>query len=149
MKVAVTATGNDLESTLDSRFGRCRYLLFVDTENMEYEALANPYAEEAGGVGPRLASLMAERGATLLLTGALGPNAQRALDAADIRTLVDCQGTIREAIEHLAAEAAPAEQAATPTASQTQPRQPRRCGGCGLGRQHRQRGHARGRDQKH
>ena len=38
MKVAISATGDSLGAVVDSRFGRCAWLLLVDSETMEYKA---------------------------------------------------------------------------------------------------------------
>jgi len=39
MKIAITATGPDLDSIVDPRFGRCAYFLIIDPETMEYESI--------------------------------------------------------------------------------------------------------------
>ena len=41
MKIAITAKGTTLTDEIDPRFGRAPYILIVDTETMEYEALDN------------------------------------------------------------------------------------------------------------
>ncbi|MDY7110172.1 MAG: NifB/NifX family molybdenum-iron cluster-binding protein [Planctomycetota bacterium] len=99
MKIAITSQGDNLNSAIDQRFGRCPYLLIVETDGMQGEAVVNPYADESGGVGSRLAGLVADKGAEVVLTGTLGPNAQDALDAAGIRAVLDCAGTVRESVE--------------------------------------------------
>jgi len=33
MKIAITSTGNSLESNIDQRFGRCAYFVIYNTEN--------------------------------------------------------------------------------------------------------------------
>ena len=38
MKIAVSSKGTDLDAEVDPRFGRCQYLLFVDTDTLDYEA---------------------------------------------------------------------------------------------------------------
>ena len=39
MKVIISATGKDLESDIDIRFGRCKYFLIVNTETNETKAI--------------------------------------------------------------------------------------------------------------
>ena len=34
MKIAITSTGNSLESNIDQRFGRCAYFVIYNTENL-------------------------------------------------------------------------------------------------------------------
>lgn len=41
MKIAVTSQGDTLDSQLDPRFGRAAYIIVVDTETLEFEALDN------------------------------------------------------------------------------------------------------------
>jgi len=41
MKIAGTATGSDLDSQVDPRFGRTVYILIVDTATLEFEVLDN------------------------------------------------------------------------------------------------------------
>ncbi len=42
MKVVVTSGGADLEAPSSPVFGRCLGYIFVDTDNMEFEAMPNP-----------------------------------------------------------------------------------------------------------
>jgi predicted Fe-Mo cluster-binding NifX family protein len=41
MKIAVSATGPELEDLVDPRFGRCTYYIIADTETLKYEAVTN------------------------------------------------------------------------------------------------------------
>ncbi len=41
MRIAVSSTGNSLDSQVDPRFGRCQIVLVVDTETLKVEALSN------------------------------------------------------------------------------------------------------------
>lgn len=41
MKIAVSATGPELEDLMDPRFGRCRYYIIADTEALNFEAVLN------------------------------------------------------------------------------------------------------------
>lgn len=63
MILAVTATGKTLDDSVDPRFGRCPYLLVIETETMHREPVENPNLA-AGGAGIQSARLMAERGAS-------------------------------------------------------------------------------------
>ena len=51
MKVAVSATGENLDAQIDPRFGRCQYFVIVDMDSMEYEAILNASAMATGGAG--------------------------------------------------------------------------------------------------
>lgn len=82
MKIAVTAADASLESPLDPRFGRCPYLLIVNTDDLSFETLENPNIGRDSGAGIQTAQLVAGRGAQVLLTGNCGPNAYQTLAAA-------------------------------------------------------------------
>jgi predicted Fe-Mo cluster-binding NifX family protein len=127
MRIAITSRGNDLDSPVDQRFGRCPILLIVETDDMTYDAIENPYVEEAGGVGGRLASLLADRHVSAVLTGAVGPHAQQALEAAGIQIVPGCSGSAREGVEAFKAGGFDTHQ---PTASAP----PASGGGRGLGK---------------
>jgi predicted Fe-Mo cluster-binding NifX family protein len=100
MKVAVTATGTALDSPVDPRFGRAPYILIVDSETMAVEALDNQENMNAlKGAGIQAATMVSDYGAEVLLTGHCGPNAYRALRAANIQVANNATGTVREAIK--------------------------------------------------
>jgi predicted Fe-Mo cluster-binding NifX family protein len=96
MKIAITSTGTELDSTVEPRFGRCPYFALVDTETGGFEAKANPFRDAAGGAGVQAAQWVADRGVSVLLTGRCGPKAAAVLDDADIRIVEDVMGTVRE-----------------------------------------------------
>ena len=99
MKIAVSSTGKDLNSQIDPRFGRCQYFIFIDPETMEFEVSENEGLMASGGAGVQAAQLIAQRGATALITGNLGPNAASALSAAGIKVYLVPGGTAREVTE--------------------------------------------------
>jgi len=96
MKIAITSTGTELDSTVEPRFGRCPYFALVDTETGGFEAKANPFRDAAGGAGVQAAQWVADQGVSVLLTGRCGPKAAAVLDDADIRIVEDVMGTVRE-----------------------------------------------------
>lgn len=99
MKIAISATGKDLDSPIDPRFGRCQYFIFVDPETMEFEALGNEGLMASGGAGVQAAQFIVQKGAKALVTGNLGPNAASALSASGIKVHLVSGGTIREVTE--------------------------------------------------
>ena len=99
MKIAVSATGVDLNAPVDPRFGRCANFIIVDTETMAFEAIPNPYITAGGGAGIQSAQLVAEKGAQAVLTGNCGPNAFQTLSAAGVQVITGASGTVREAVE--------------------------------------------------
>ena len=85
MKICVTAQGGTLDSAVDPRFGRCRYFIFVDTGDLEFEAVGNPNLESTGGAGIQSAQLAVSRKAEAVITGNIGPNAFQVLQAASAK----------------------------------------------------------------
>jgi len=99
MKVAVSATGNQLDSAIDARFGRCAYFLIVDTENMSVEAFSNESGALGGGAGIQSAQFIASKGIQFVITGNCGPEAIYTLSAAGIGVILGQSGAAKEAIE--------------------------------------------------
>lgn len=100
MRIAVTAKETSLDSDLDQRFGRARYLIVVDTDTGETESYDNEVnLNAAQGAGIQTAQNVAMLNVEAVLTGHVGPNAFRALSAAGIRVYTGSKGTVREAVE--------------------------------------------------
>ena len=100
MKIAVTSTGIDLDSQVDPRFGRASYILIVDSESFDYEVLDNKENVNAlKGAGIQAAKAISDKGAEVLLTGFCGPNAFKALKAANIGVSNDAGGSVKNAVK--------------------------------------------------
>jgi predicted Fe-Mo cluster-binding NifX family protein len=99
MKICVSAASNSLDSPIDPRFGRCPYLVIVDSENMQFEAVPNMASDATSGAGIQAAQTIASKGAEVLITGNVGPNAFQALSAAGIKIVTGALGTVREVVE--------------------------------------------------
>ncbi|MFC1998395.1 NifB/NifX family molybdenum-iron cluster-binding protein [Chloroflexota bacterium] len=99
MKVAVSATGPDLNAEVDPRFGRCQYFVIVDSDTMEAEGVSNANAMAGGGAGIAAAQLVASKGAEVLLTGHAGPNAFQTLTAVNVQVMTGVTGKVRDAVE--------------------------------------------------
>ena len=100
MKICVTSSGQRLEDAVDPRFGRCQYFIIIDTESMQFEAIENPAMSAGGGAGTQAGQLVANKGAEVVLTGNVGPNAFNTLQAAGLKIVVGLSGiTVGQAIE--------------------------------------------------
>ena len=98
MKVCVSSTGRELTSSVDPRFGRASFFIFIDSETKEYEAAANG-AGGAGGAGVQAANLVCEKKADCVLTGNIGPNAFSVLQTAGIDSFLGIEGTVEESLD--------------------------------------------------
>ena len=86
MRIAISTGGRDLEQFVDDRFGRCPYFLFCDSEDPQgtAEYKDNPALSGTGGAGIAAAEFMANEKVEVLITGSLGPNALRVIEAGNI-----------------------------------------------------------------
>jgi predicted Fe-Mo cluster-binding NifX family protein len=66
---------------------------------MEFETAENAGLTASGGAGVQAAQLVAQKGATALITGNLGPNAATALSASGIKVYLVPGGTVKEVAE--------------------------------------------------
>lgn len=100
MKIAVTAKGTTLDVEIDPRFGRAPYIIIVDTETMAFEAMDNSENVNAfKGAGIQAATMVADKGAEVLLTGYCGPNAFKTVQAAGMKVVNDITGTVQEVVQ--------------------------------------------------
>jgi len=99
MKIAITATGADLQAQVDPRFGRAQYFIIVDPETMEFEAIENSSLSAAHGAGIQSGQLMSSKDVSAVITGSVGPNAFQTLTAAGIQIFQSPSGTVQQAVE--------------------------------------------------
>ena len=99
MKVAISAAGKDLESSIDERFGRCRYFIIVETDDMSYEVIENTNADLSTSAGIQSASLVASKGVEAVITGNCGPKAMQVFTATTIKVIIGQHGMIKAVVE--------------------------------------------------
>jgi len=97
--MCVTATAGDLNAQVDPRFGRCQYFVFIDSDTMAFEAMANKAIAAPGGAGIQAAQTVVNKGANVLISGNIGPNAFQVLSTADVKIATGAYGTVKEAVE--------------------------------------------------
>jgi predicted Fe-Mo cluster-binding NifX family protein len=98
MKIAISTTGNSLESMIDPRFGRCQYFIYIDPDTLQFEALDNPGLIASAGAGIAAAQAIASKGVEAVITGICGPNAFQVLSAARIKVFTGVSGTVKDVI---------------------------------------------------
>ncbi len=101
MKVAITSTGENLDSPLDQRFGRCSWFVIYDTETGGKEILPNPNKDVLDGAGPASVQLVASRKVNKIVSGEFGIKIKSLLDSLKIQMIVvkDQEKTVRDIIE--------------------------------------------------
>ena len=101
MKVVVSATDQSIDAPMDQRFGRAPWFVLVDSETGEWSAHANAAVESGHGAGIEASRTVAGLGAEAIITGDVGPNAHRTLQAAGIPVYSARGTTVREAVTAL------------------------------------------------
>ena len=100
MKIAFTTSGTDLDSPIDSRFGRAEKFLVFDLETGSFEVLDNlQNLNAAQGAGIQSAEAVIRSGAKCLVTGHCGPKAFRVLSTAGVKVYNTTAGTVREGLD--------------------------------------------------
>ena len=100
MKIAVTSQGKELSSEIDLRFGRAKCLVVIDTETSDFQVhdnTVNLNAVQGAGIqtGQNIANLNVEA----VITGNVGPNAFKTLNAAGVKIFLAEKQTVAEALE--------------------------------------------------
>ncbi|KAF5070448.1 Dinitrogenase iron-molybdenum cofactor [anaerobic digester metagenome] len=88
MKVAITSTGNSLESLLDQRFGRCACFVVYDTESGSTEFIPNPHKNAEDSAGPASVQLITSRKVDKVISGEFGAKIKGTLDSMKIQLIV-------------------------------------------------------------
>ena len=100
MKIAITAQGNDLSSDIDLRFGRAKWLIVVDVETGDFKAHDNEVnLNAAQGAGIQTGRNVAELDVEAVITGNVGPNAFKTLNAAGVKVFLAEKQSARQAVD--------------------------------------------------
>lgn len=98
--IAITSTDGTLEGMLDERFGRAQKIIVYDTETKKSKVIDNKLNMNASqGAGIQTAQNIVNAGVKVVLTGHLGPNAYRVLNAAGIEAFSASDMTAMEALK--------------------------------------------------
>lgn len=104
MKIAISATGKEMSSNLDPRFGRAKVFMVVDVDTNASEAHDNTQnLNAAQGAGIQAGETVARLGAKAIVTGNVGPKAFRVLNAAGIKVYLAGEGTVNDAVRRFKA----------------------------------------------
>ena len=99
MKIAITSTGNTLDSDLDAHFGRCSYFVFYDTENHGYEFARNDNRDTDEKAGSMAVDFIASKKVEKVISGIFGIKVKSLINDAGIQMITfQKKITIREII---------------------------------------------------
>ena len=89
-----------MSNKLDPRFGRAKWFILVDTDTDQFEAHDNEVNLNASsGAGIQTAQNVANLGAEAVITGNVGPNAIKTLNAAKVKVLLSKASTVQDALD--------------------------------------------------
>ena len=97
MKIAISATGRDMESNIDTTFGRAHFFLIVDTETKKEKVIVNKVGDRPSGVGITVANITANEEIDAVITTDIGPLAFETFEQCGIR-MYQAEGKIKDAI---------------------------------------------------
>ncbi len=92
MKIALPSRGD----TIDNHFGHCEYFTVFSIN--ESEIVGEEMVPSPAGCGCKsnIASILADKGVTMMLAGNMGNGAVNVLNQAGINVVRGCQGNIKE-----------------------------------------------------
>ena len=87
MILAVSSTGPTPEAFVSEKFGRCSYFTLYDSESGTVRVISNNAENLEHGAGPKAAQLIINENAEIVLTGAVGGNAEEILKKGGIKVI--------------------------------------------------------------
>lgn len=99
MKIAISSDGSDLDSKVTTRFSTAEYLVIIDIDSGEFEAVQIPVTVRQRGVGIQALVLAVNKGAKAVITGYCNPAVANQMKTIDVEILAGVTGTVRDAIE--------------------------------------------------
>jgi len=100
MKIGIPANSNNLDAKVDSRYARSQYIIFVDSETLEFEAVNNKNMNSQQGAGTGMSQDLIKGGADIIISQNVGPKAWEVLKEFGIKVYKAVDGmSIKEALE--------------------------------------------------
>lgn len=101
MKIAISSTGEGLDSQVDSRFGRCPKYIIVEIDNKKIKSektIDNPAMMQGGGAGIAAAQTIGNEKVDAVITANIGPNAFAVLNQLNI-AVYQATGVIKDVVQ--------------------------------------------------
>jgi predicted Fe-Mo cluster-binding NifX family protein len=100
MMIAITSQGKELSSPIDSRFGRAKFFIVLDTETGNFVVHDNVVnLQLAQGAGIQASQTVVNLGVAAVITGNVGPKAFTVLKAGKVEIFTGASGTVQQAID--------------------------------------------------
>jgi predicted Fe-Mo cluster-binding NifX family protein len=99
MKIAVSSAAQGLKSQASPVFGRCPWFVIVETDGKKitgHRDVQNGAVMQAGGAGIMAAQTVANEGAKVVISGAVGPRAFGVFQQVGIEAYASTPGTVEE-----------------------------------------------------
>ena len=97
MKIVISATGRDIESDIDAKFGRASFFLIVDTKTKEVKVIENTVRDRSSGVGITAVNTVEKEGIDAVITADIGPLAFEIFEQGGVK-IYKAEGKINDAI---------------------------------------------------
>lgn len=133
MKIGISSTGQDLNSQVDQRFGRCDFFIIIQTDDMSFDIFENENKSLTGGAGIKCATFLDSKDVEVVLTGNCGPNAENIFSKCGMNLITGQSGVVKKVVENYIKDKK-TNPADTVKQINAQPKDQRRCmGGTGRG----------------
>lgn len=99
MKIGISAAGSTLGSNVAGRLGTADYMIIVDLDSGDVEAILNPGNGQQRGAGLQAIMLAVNNGAGVVLTGYVNPVISRQFEGSDIQIITGISGTVEETVQ--------------------------------------------------
>jgi len=103
MKIAISSKGNNPESEVDIRFGRCDYFLILDVDEKNkkitnFKAIKNIAQTQTGGAGITAGEIVAKQKVDAIITVNVGPRAYSVFEQFGIK-IYQAEGKIKDVVQ--------------------------------------------------
>jgi len=101
MKIAISSTGENLESEVDIRFGRCNYFLIIELNDKKiksFKAIKNTGKDQVGGAGITASEIVANQKVDAVISVNLGPRAFSVFEQFEIK-IYQGEGKIKKVVQ--------------------------------------------------
>ena len=102
MRIAISSTGQGLDSKLSPLFGRCAFFVIVDIENNKIKSnktIENKAVMQAGGAGIMAAQTIGNEKVNAVISNSVGPRAFDVLQQLGIEMYKAQGATVKEAVD--------------------------------------------------